>query len=135
MQALGKEMAFRDEYFFALLLPPIVFSVGYSIRKTYFFENIGLIVFLGVVATILTVCLFIILLNTTNSLFGLGLSSKDILQVATVMSSIDPISALPLIRDTHGRLSAVVSGESVVNSAVVIILFGTVSSLQADEYS
>jgi NhaP-type Na+/H+ or K+/H+ antiporter len=128
-------MAFRDEYFFALLLPPIVFSVGYSIRKAYFFENIGLIVFLGVVATILTVCLFALLLNTANNLFGLGLSSKDILQVATVMSSIDPISALPLIRESHGRLSAVVSGESVVNSAVVIILFGTVSSLQAEEYS
>jgi NhaP-type Na+/H+ or K+/H+ antiporter len=131
MQALGKEMAFRDEYFFALLLPPIVFSVGYSIRKAYFFENIGLIVFLGVVATVITVCLFALLLITANSAFALGLNSRDILQLATVMASIDPISALPLIRETHGRLSAVVSGESVVNSAVVIILFGTVSSLTA----
>ncbi len=132
---MGKEIAFRDEYFFALLLPPIVFSVGYSIRKAYFFENIGLIVFLGVVATILTICLFSLFLITANSAFSLDLSSRDILQISTVMSSIDPISALPLFRETHGRLSAVVSGESVINSAVVIILFGTASSLTVEEYS
>jgi hypothetical protein len=36
-QFLGKDIAFRDEYFFALLLPPIVFSVGYAIKKPFFF--------------------------------------------------------------------------------------------------
>lgn len=77
--------------------------------------------------TVITVCLFALLLVAVNSAFLGFLSSKDILTLAVVLASTDPITALPLIKDSHGRLSAVASGEGVLNSAVVIILFGTIA--------
>jgi NhaP-type Na+/H+ or K+/H+ antiporter len=77
------------------------------------------------------------MLIAVNSAFLGFLSSKDILMMAAVLASIDPIAAVPLIKDSHGRLAAVVSGEGVINSAVVIILFGTIAGINefSQEYS
>lgn len=110
-----------------------MFSVGYSIKKTHFLESMPIIGFLGVVSTVLTVCLFACLLIALDSALSLPLSSKDLLLLAIVLASADPGAALPLLKDCHARLAAVASGEGVLNSAVVIVLFGTVGSL--DDFS
>jgi NhaP-type Na+/H+ or K+/H+ antiporter len=102
--------------------------VGYSIKKTQFFENMPIIGFLGVVSTVLTVCLFAVSLIALDSALSLALSSKDALLLSIVLASADPVAALPLLKESHARLAAVASGEGVLNSAVVIVLFGTVAS-------
>ena len=51
-QTFGEELEFSDEIFFTIILPPIIFSAGYSLRKSLFFENFGIIRFLVVIGTI-----------------------------------------------------------------------------------
>lgn len=49
--------------FFTFLLPPIIFAAGYNLRRSLFFQNLGVISFLGVVGT---VCSFIVLSACIN---------------------------------------------------------------------
>ena len=43
---------FDEEIFFNLILPPIIFSGGYNMRKAYFFDNFRYISFFGIAGTI-----------------------------------------------------------------------------------
>jgi hypothetical protein len=36
-EGLGKEIAFSNQIFFAIILPPIIFSAGYNARNSCFF--------------------------------------------------------------------------------------------------
>ena len=98
-QFFEKEIQFSDELFFALLLPPIVFSVGYTIKTSHFFNNLGSIVVLGVFSTLISVTLFTLILTLVDKQFlSDRLTLKDILLLAIAVSASDPIAALPLIR-------------------------------------
>jgi NhaP-type Na+/H+ or K+/H+ antiporter len=37
IQGLDGEIVFDNEIFFTIILPPIIFSAGYSLRKSLFF--------------------------------------------------------------------------------------------------
>ena len=65
--ALNQEISFNNEIFFTIILPPIIFSAGYSLRKSLFFENFAIVVFLGIVGTIIGfLCItgFLIFINS-----------------------------------------------------------------------
>jgi NhaP-type Na+/H+ or K+/H+ antiporter len=40
---------FNEEMFFSIILPPIIFSQGYNLRKKYFFQNFGIICYYGLI--------------------------------------------------------------------------------------
>eukprot|EP00966_Prymnesium_polylepis_P201912 4677998-Prymnesium_polylepis.1 len=55
--ALGLQhlATFDDDVFYFLLLPPVIFEAGFSLQKRPFFRNLGTILLLAVIGTLLTV--------------------------------------------------------------------------------
>jgi NhaP-type Na+/H+ or K+/H+ antiporter len=95
---LQKDVTFSSDFFFSLLLPPIVFSVGYSINRS-FFQHLLAIVFFGIISTLLAVSMQGGLLALFNSiLFDNSLTGKDLLLVTIITCSSDPITALSLLK-------------------------------------
>lgn len=131
-QVLDKEIDFSNELFFTIILPPIIFSAGYSLRKSLFFENFGMISFLGIIGTIIGFVLLSGYLMLLNRYFEI-LSLTEILILSSVMCATDTVAANSLIRvEKFPTLNAVLFGEGILNDAVAIILFGTISKLQLD---
>lgn len=44
-------LSFNSNFFFYMLLPPLVFSTGYNMKRKAFFSNFGNILMLGLVNT------------------------------------------------------------------------------------
>jgi NhaP-type Na+/H+ or K+/H+ antiporter len=44
--------SFNEELFFGVILPPLIFNSGYSMKRKKFFENIGNILIFGLVVTL-----------------------------------------------------------------------------------
>lgn len=53
----GSYVEFDNDIFFYVVLPPIIFSAGMSLKKKMFFRYISLITLFGVVGTVINFCL------------------------------------------------------------------------------
>ncbi len=52
--AIEAKATFDPEIFFNILLPPIIFNAGYSMKRRYFFRNLGAIMTLAFVGTVVS---------------------------------------------------------------------------------
>ena len=95
---MDKEIKFSDELFFAIILPPIIFSAGYSLRKSLFFENFGMIGFLGIVGTIIGfVCMTVFLIIINTYIFK-ALKLTELMMISSVLCATDTVAAMALIK-------------------------------------
>ncbi|MES1908883.1 MAG: hypothetical protein MHM6MM_001728 [Cercozoa sp. M6MM] len=128
---------FSHDVFFEFFLPPIIFCAGYTLRKRNFFRNIRVIMLLGVVCTILQ----FVLLGAGAALFnawGLantdaapnGLTPVECLVFASIMSATDSVAVLSLLKqESQPTLFGILSGEAMVNDAVAIVLFKSITNV------
>lgn len=65
-----KDYEFNEEIFFYALLPPMIFSGGYNLKKRKFFQNFFYISLYGVFGTVMT---FAIILGLTFLINHLGM--------------------------------------------------------------
>ena len=138
-------MAFNEQLFFYLVLPPIVFASGFNMQRKDFFGNMKNIALFGFVGTF--ICFFMFcgctLLYTeviangqvwmTNGATGekslLTLSIMEILLMSALLCSTDTVAAISLLDPIkQPKLFSVVFGEGIANDAVSIILFNVVLS-------
>ncbi|KAG5447337.1 Sodium/hydrogen exchanger 9 [Clonorchis sinensis] len=123
----NNKATFNPEIFFNVLLPPIIFSAGYSMKRNHFFQNIGAILTYAFLGTFLsafvagTICYA--LTRMISSLAAI-LSFADCLLFGSIISATDPVTVLAIFNDlgVDPHLYALVFGESVLNDALAIAL-------------
>ncbi|KAK6619690.1 hypothetical protein RUM43_012447 [Polyplax serrata] len=124
---------FDPEIFFNIILPPIIFHAGYSLKRRYFFRNLGAILTYAIIGT--TISSFVVSLL----MYGLiqlmphlktSFTFLDTLYFGALISSTDPLTILAIFNDLHVdvNLYALVFGESVLNDAVSIVLSGSIQN-------
>lgn len=139
MGANHREYAmFRQEVFYFLLLPPILFDAGFNVEKSRFFRNLPSIMLFAVIGTLIST--FVIGYGLYGlacaGLVGLETSSAlESLMVGALISAVDPVATLSILANKHVNadklLTSLVFGESVLNDAVSIVLFNTLREFYA----
>ncbi|KAL9108917.1 MAG: hypothetical protein Q9227_006313 [Pyrenula ochraceoflavens] len=122
-------VSFDYQFFFNLLLPPIILASGYELHQANFFRNIGTILTFAFAGTFISaVALGIILyLWTRIPLDGLNITFVDAFSVGATLSATDPVTILAIFNlyKVEPKLYTVIFGESILNDAIAIVLFET----------
>ncbi|KAH3763807.1 sodium/hydrogen exchanger, Na+/H+ exchanger, antiporter [Pelomyxa schiedti] len=126
---------------YIFLLPPIIFNAGFTMKKSHFFrvkvniqlpyvmQNLGTILSFAVLGTLITGLVIGFGLYALKPLVWKSGTLFDCLVVGAVLSAIDTVATLAALRELKVdlMLHSIVFGESVLNDAVAITLFNTLS--------
>ncbi|XP_041029234.1 sodium/hydrogen exchanger 9-like isoform X1 [Carcharodon carcharias] len=131
-----RKVTFDSEIFFNVLLPPIIFYAGYSLKKRQFFRNLGSILTYAFIGTAIS-CIVIggVMYGFVMAMINLGQLSKhdfyftDCLFFGALISATDPVTVLAIFHelDVDTQLYTLLFGESVLNDAVAIVLTYSIS--------
>ena len=118
-------ISFDPSMFFFVLLPPIIFSSGYSMHRGTFFSHLGSIFVFAIVGTIVSAFASGLLIYGVVLLLGVPLSAVSCLAFGALISATDPVTVLSIFHslNVEPQLFALVFGESVLNDALAIVLF------------
>lgn len=128
-------LTFEPELFFFLLLPPIIFEAGYSLKKKDFIANFGAISIYAVFGTIVSTFVigYLVYWTALTGLINIDVTSPmEGLVFGSLISAVDPVATLSIMGNPELNcdtlLYSLVFGESVLNDAVAIVLFKTFMS-------
>ncbi|XP_038159015.1 sodium/hydrogen exchanger 6-like isoform X2 [Cyprinodon tularosa] len=133
-----RKVTFDPEVFFNILLPPIIFHAGYSLKRRHFFRNIGSILAYAFIGTVIS-CFFIGLIMYGFVTFmkavgqiGGDFFFTDCLFFGAIVSATDPVTVLAIFNElkVDVDLYALLFGESVLNDAVAIVLSSSIVAYQ-----
>ncbi|XP_076024695.1 sodium/hydrogen exchanger 6-like [Genypterus blacodes] len=133
-----RKVTFDPEVFFNILLPPIIFHAGYSLKRRHFFRNIGSILtyaFMGTVISCFVIGLimygFVSFMKVVGQLSG-DFFFTDCLFFGAIVSATDPVTVLAIFNElkVDVDLYALLFGESVLNDAVAIVLSSSIVAYQ-----
>ncbi|CAG0879943.1 unnamed protein product [Cyprideis torosa] len=129
---------FTPHVFFFYLLPPIVLESAYSLHDRAFFDNLGTIILYAVLGTVINAfaiggCLYGLSLVAEYVGLPEGLRGVDIFVFSTIVSAVDPVSVLAIFQEiaVNKNIYFLVFGESLLNDAVVVVMYSTLSTLAA----
>lgn len=121
MSSFNVTIVFSDNIFLYLVLPPIIFTAGYTLKKKKFFTYLQQIVLYGLLGSVVN---FIFITFAAYYYQRITLSWNQALLLASVLAANDEISAISLIKQSEfPRLGALLFGEGVLNDALSIVLF------------
>ncbi|XP_062191942.1 sodium/hydrogen exchanger 6-like isoform X1 [Phragmites australis] len=126
---------FREELFFLFLLPPIIFQSGFSLAPKPFFSNFGAIVTFAIMGTFIASIITGLLVYLAGLIYLVyKLPLVECMMFGALVSATDPVTVLAIFQElgTDVNLYALVFGESVLNDAMAISLYRTMSSLRAN---
>lgn len=126
-------VTFNYDIYMTLLLPPIIFYAGFSIKKKDFFANFWALTTLGVVGTILSAAILATIFSFALHFVGLDTQRLvgNSIALGTIFSSSDSVAALQaLAGGSSPQLHALVFGEAVVNDATAIVLLRAVQNIR-----
>ena len=132
-----------NDLFFLCLLPLIIFTTGYNIRRRKFFANFINISKFGIVGTVLTF-VFFFLMNwalfkfctlwkydpRTEEWLTWKLDIYSIAYYCAILTGSDIIAAVTLVKvDEQPTLFSIILGEGLANDVVVIILYQSMEQI------
>lgn len=125
---------FHEEFFFLFLLPPIIFQSGFSLSPKPFFSNFGAIVTFSILGTFIASVVTGVLVYLGGLIYlTYRLPFVECLMFGALISATDPVTVLSIFQELgiDTNLYALVFGESVLNDAMAISLYRTMSSLKS----
>lgn len=126
---LQNSVSFDYQFFFNLLLPPIILASGYELHQANFFRYIGPILTFAFVGTFISAVVLGVLLWlwTRLHLYGFDISFVEAFSVGATLSATDPVTILAIFNayKVDPKLYTIIFGESILNDAIAIVLFET----------
>uniref|UniRef100_A0A3B3U3P6 Sodium/hydrogen exchanger n=1 Tax=Poecilia latipinna TaxID=48699 RepID=A0A3B3U3P6_9TELE len=133
-----RKVTFDPEVFFNILLPPIIFHAGYSLKRRHFFRNMGSILAYAFVGTVISCFVIGLLMYGCVTLMkhlgkmGGDFFFTDCLFFGAIVSATDPVTVLAIFHELQVDvdLYALLFGESVLNDAVAVVLSSSIVAYQ-----
>ncbi|KAI0085492.1 Sodium/hydrogen exchanger family-domain-containing protein, partial [Irpex rosettiformis] len=130
-------LTFKHTLFFNLLLPPIILNSGYELKQENFFRNFGSILtfaFLGTTISAVGVGVLVYIYSFLG-LESLEVSLIECLIFGSTLSATDPVTILAIFNQykVDPKLYTIIFGESLLNDAVSIVMYETLSQFHGTE--
>jgi len=111
-----------------VLLPIIIFTSGWAVPFKHMFNNFGYIVVFAVLGTLVSTCAITGMIMLTSSFHCIN-SLRAAICTAVLMSATDPVATLATFakKKVEPTLNVLVFGESIINDAVAVVLFGVIN--------
>eukprot|EP00088_Acartia_fossae_P047287 TRINITY_DN5127_c0_g1_i1.p1 TRINITY_DN5127_c0_g1~~TRINITY_DN5127_c0_g1_i1.p1 ORF type:complete len:548 (+),score=74.64 TRINITY_DN5127_c0_g1_i1:71-1645(+) len=124
---IQEKATFDPEIFFYLILPPIIFNAGYSMRKKHFFHNIGSILTFALLGTVISTFVIAAIMWLVAKTMTISITFLETLHFGCIISATDPVTTLAIFTDLNvdPTLNGLVLGESLLNDAVALVLVGS----------
>lgn len=123
---------FDGSIFFKYILPQLIFSSGYNLRKEKFFSNVLMILLNSVLGTFVNFILILLFMQMVNNL-GLVVTASsrtvrmeesNLVLFSLAICAQDSLSAISIIKpSTQPDLFSVLLGDNLLNNAFSIIAF------------
>jgi solute carrier family 9 (sodium/hydrogen exchanger), member 6/7 len=128
---------FKHTLFFNLLLPPIILNSGYELKQDNFFRNFGSILTFAFIGTFISAVGLGVLVYIWSflGLESLQLSLLECLIFGSTLSATDPVTILAIFNQykVDPKLYSVIFGESILNDAVSIVMYDTLSQFHGED--
>lgn len=139
-QVLIETYSFNEQLFFGVILPPLIFNSGFSMKRKKFFENIGNIMIFGLVVTLVCFVIFtaasylalapgtlMMFHSSTKETLPIQLNTMHLMLFTSLLCSSDVVAAVSIVDyQSQPKLYSCIFGEGVFNDIVSIVLFNTV---------
>ncbi|KAF7299709.1 Sodium/hydrogen exchanger [Mycena chlorophos] len=130
-------LTFKHTLFFNLLLPPIILNSGYELKQENFFRNFGSILtfaFLGTFISAVGVGILVYVYSFLG-LESLEFGLVECLKFGSTLSATDPVTILAIFNQykVDPKLYTVIFGESLLNDAVSIVMYETLTQFHGTE--
>ncbi|GAA5907440.1 hypothetical protein JCM5296_006909 [Sporobolomyces johnsonii] len=130
-------IAFKSTILLNVLLPPIILNSGYQLKQENFFRNFAVILTFAFAGTFISAVALgvIVYLYSLLGLEGLSLTIVECLLFGSTLSATDPVTILAIFNALHvdPKLYSVIFGESILNDAVAIVMFETLSQFHGEK--
>ncbi|KAF5326457.1 hypothetical protein D9611_000965 [Ephemerocybe angulata] len=130
-------LTFKHTLFFNLLLPPIILNSGFELKQENFFRNFGSIIVFAFGGTFISAVGVGVLVHIYSFLGieGMDLSLVECLAFGSTLSATDPVTILAIFNQykVDPKLYTVIFGESLLNDAVSIVMYETLSKFHGEE--
>ncbi|PWN47934.1 sodium/hydrogen exchanger [Violaceomyces palustris] len=136
-EQVQKMLSFSNTIMLNVLLPPIILASGYDLRQENFFRNFGTILIFAFAGTFISAIVVGVIVYVWSLLHleSISLTLLECLIFGSTLSATDPVTILAIFNTykVDPKLYSVIFGESILNDAVSIVMFDTLSTFRGKD--